>query len=265
VAGGWWSLEEAIPGAPTEQHRWPGWEDFIFGEFASGADAAVASARLEFLRAPAPWEQASSELDGAGTAAGPPVSGSVVRALMEAAIYRRGADAEASARAAPTEAWNAQVGVAGMLLSRMPAVLLPELGPQAASHALQICARLAREPGSSGGDGFSIALGVLGRLASLIQAMLQVDPQGQGPALLRFLCPGTCPLSTPRTPSLRPSVPSRLIRPRVARRCFWSSRAIGAAAVAVRGYGERCDDRLRAELVDLAPVPCGVGACPLSW
>ena len=38
---------------------WPRWDDLIFGEFSSAAEAAAAIPRLEFLRAAAPWECAA--------------------------------------------------------------------------------------------------------------------------------------------------------------------------------------------------------------
>jgi len=111
----------------AEAGGWPCWDEAMFGEFGSRAEAAEPMLTLEALRAPADWEVRSPEIEssqrlvltGAGWSQEGGTPGQVLRALLDAAV-RPAADGAAPG----TEE------IAGAVMARLPLEMQAPLVPQ---------------------------------------------------------------------------------------------------------------------------------------
>ena len=136
---------------------WPRWDDLIFGEFSSAAEAAAAIPRLEFLRAAAPWEcaapgepplpspakkmvaQPRTHIVGSATPSAEKTS-AVLENFIAAAIESDSSDC-GGANA------GARIALAAMVLERIPVEMVGEIP----THFMAFLHKsIARAPGSPG-------------------------------------------------------------------------------------------------------------------
>ena len=170
---------------------WPRWDDLIFGEFASRAEAAAAIPRLEFLRAAAPWESAApgeppvpspAKKTSASQSLNTEV-GSVIRSVEACSVVLKNfvaaaIESDGSGHAGANE--GARVALAAMTLERIPVEMVGEIPAHFMAYLRKLTIQVSE------GSSLAVNASCRARLIRLVQGYLMSETGRDFPTLKQF-------------------------------------------------------------------------------